>query len=167
MLHDDDRSTKSKEVEDKQTAIKSFLNKATIKSSKVKKIIKSRQNTISNNKSISPDKRCEGSHTKKATRKDRLGSPIKKGGKQKMIFRDRIKDENNMSQELCDVVNISLNEKMKSLDKISVKKSNNDEIKEIKVNNTVKDNTYLTKNKRDSTSKKNNDENCSCLCSIF
>lgn len=167
MLHDDDRSTKLKEVDDKQTAIKSFLNKATIKSSKVKKKIKTRQNTISNNKSISPDNRSEGSHTKKVTRKDRLGSPIKKGGKQKMIFRDRIKDEDNMSQELWDVVNISLNEKMKSIDKISLKKGNNDEIKELKVNNTVRDNTSHTKNKSDSSSKKNNDENCSCLCSVF
>ena len=169
MLHEDDHSTKSKEEDNKQTAIKSFLNKATIKSNKVKNKIKSRQNTISNNnKSISPDKKSEGSRSKKATRKDRFGSPIKKGGKQKMMFRDKIKDEENMSQELCDVVNISLNGKMKSLDKISVKKnSNNDEVKEVNASISVRDNTSLTKSKSDSNSNKNKDENCSCLCVVF
>ncbi len=110
-------------------------------------------------------------------RKDRFGSPIKKGGKHRICFRDKIQGEKN---RLCDVVNISLincNESNLSINDKLVKKNGTNNS-----NNSLSKNPNVNSMKQDEDPKTNQvskkalsltntgakeDENCSCACNIF
>ncbi len=164
--------------DEKNKNIKSFLSKATIKSNKSKsKRAKSKKNTDKMNKSENDaksikSKGSQNSRKKKASRKDRYGSPITKKGKQRISFRDKIKDENNENLELCDVVNISLVERKSIVEAVPLLKkinsiaSNSDMMNNI--NNQSKENHLPVKKKSDpKANSANKDENCSCLCFIF
>lgn len=166
---------------DQEGAIKSFLKKATIKEQQIKrsKTSKSKKkipNDHHKKKSMTPkDKRSESSRSrvKKATRHDKYGSPIKKGGRQRIVFRDNIKDENNKQESLCDVVDISLMNKQALSKKNSLVKknslgSNNDKPEEKPSNKSSGFNiSSLKSNDKSNTSKNSKDENCSCACIIF
>ncbi len=154
---------------DKNQAIKSFLNMASVKSAKGKKNEKnSRKNTFSINKTckvipLSPLSEKELNDIQK--RLDRFGSPIKKGGQQRLLFRDKIKDNENKSQSLCDVVNIPMIRK--SIDKISIKKSSSHSSKTDSINKNKIANQNVIANNTNPSTKNSKNENCSCLCIIF
>lgn len=178
----EESSTREKEKEEnecdeKSKNIKSFLSKATIKSNKSKsKRSKSKKTSVKAKKSeldikSNKSKGSQSSRKKKASRKDRYGSPITKKGKQRISFRDKMKDENNQNLELCDVVNISVVQRKSSIEvvplikKINSLSSNNDKMNSI--NNQSKDNHLPVKKKSDPKTNNIKDENCSCLCFIF
>lgn len=111
-------------------------------------------------------------------RKDRFGSPIKKGGKHRICFRDKIQGEKN---RLCDVVNISLlncNESNLSVNDKLVNKngtvnsnnSGNKNINNVKEDEISKLNQIIKKpmnNANKNITPKDDNENCSCACNIF
>ena len=128
------------------------------------------------NLSIAIDGQENSSYKKSRTicniRKDRFGSPIKKGGKHKICFRDKLHGDKN---KLCDVVNITIvncNESSLSNNDLLLKNnlsmnSNNSVSKpnQSKDNDINKLNEIIKKASRNVTPKV--DENCSCACSIF
>ncbi len=101
-------------------------------------------------------------------RKDRFGSPIKRGGKHKICFRDKIQ-----GNKLCDVVNITLlnNDSYLSKNVSAVKKmSINSNSSNCRLNSNTdinKLNEIINKASKNLTPKKENDENCSCACLVF
>ena len=116
------------------------------------------------------------SKTLKQFRRDRFGSTIKKGGKHKICFMDKIQGERH---KLCDVINITLinaNDSHLSIENVEKIISNS-----LNVNNDNNNNSQINKDeskekkqeivkkpiKKSLNTKSNDDENCSCACNIF
>ncbi len=102
----------------KPKTVLNFNNKPFLKSacqSLNHKNIKSPSKTQSLLKNASITYECDINNE----RRDNKGSPIKRGGKHKITFRDKIFDENKMN-DLCDIVEVSFNEERK----INLKRQN-------------------------------------------
>jgi len=107
--------------------------------------------------------------TLKNIRRDRFGKLIKRGGKHRICFRDKIDGEKN---KLCDIINITLINKERSY--ISGQKSNsieNGNQVEIKIKDDPKNfvNSLIQKSStlKSSTEQEKNKNGCSCACIIY
>lgn len=127
-------------------SIESINDKFKRKNSK-NKLKKTNSTSKIKNKSKSV-KHVKKNNVRVTNRFDKYGSPIKKGGKHKLVFRDVLKDKNNLNKKLCDYVNITL------FDKSNL--SNNCDINGINLNknNAMDNNNNLLK----STDDKDNSE---------
>jgi len=110
-------------------------------------------------------------------RKDRYGSPIKKGGKHRICFKDKIKGEKH---RLCEIVNIplALNSSLQDdseVEGVEVEKPEanvTDPPKKVDKKPDEKEEKKIVNSKlafKKSLSSKGGkeDENCSCACFIF